>query len=248
MRRVAVVGAVLVLTSACGADPDAGGTGETTTPTVTTTFVLECPEPVAVEEAADITALLDTLEWGTSGPYGGGPLPITPDLVVRGTVVLESGEVPVPESCLGRPDCLHEAGFASSELRGVTLDGSPEGDFLGLAGRLTLTDTTIRLRPVMVDTHPGPANYVPTIRILEPCGTPCGSAASMCPADGVCYDTSRSPSSFCLFCEGKAAPECACSATPGTVPDGEACSFFRSGDVICAGRCRSGTCVSEECP
>lgn len=242
--------ALVVLVAGCGDDSDISGTGpddSSTTVAVTTTGVLECPEPIEIGDAADVTGLLGAMEWRGSGPYGGGVLPITPDLVVTGTVVLESATVPVPESCLGRSDCLHAVGFSGPQLDGVTLDGSPEGDFIGLAGRLTLKDTTVRLRPVMVDTHPGPANFVPVVRVLEPCGTPCVASSAMCPADGVCYDTRGDSSAFCLFCEGKGAPECACSATPGTVPDGEACSYFVSGDVICTGTCRDGACLGEGC-
>ncbi len=250
MRRTIVWLVVMVVAgSGCGDGSDVfGGRATTASGGADPATTYQCPDPIDVEAATDITALLAEMVWRGAGPYGGGVLSITPDLIVSGTVTLESATVTVPESCLGRSDCLHAVGFSAPELDGVTLDGSPEGDFIGLAGRLTLTDVTIRLRPVMIDTHPGPANYVPAVRVLEPCGTPCGPAAATCPADGVCYDTRGNPSSFCLFCEGKRAEECACSATPGTVPDGEPCSYYISGDVICTGTCESGTCVGEGCP
>jgi hypothetical protein len=242
-RRIVALVMVLAI-SGCG---DGGGTSGNDTSPGATTGTYQCPEPIQIDDATEVAGLLAAMEWRASGPYGGGVLAITPDLVVAGTVVLESAAVPVPDSCLGRDDCLHAVGFAGAPLQGVTLDGSPEGDFIGLAGRLTLTDTTVRLRPVMVDTHPGPANYVPSVRVLEPCGTPCSEWSAACPADGICYDTRGDSSAFCLFCEGKGAQQCACSATPGTVPDGEPCSYFESGDVICSGTCRDGTCVGEGC-
>jgi hypothetical protein len=247
---------VLLVISGCGGGGDVFGTGadetsttdrSSTTTAVTTMAAFECPDPIGVDDVGDITGILAEMQWKGAGPYGGGVLPVTPDLVVTGTVIVESADVPVPESCLGRNDCLHAVGFSGPQTDGVALDGSPEGDFIGLAGRLTLSDTTVRLRPVMLDTHPGPANSVPSVRVLEPCGTPCGPSAATCPADGVCYDTRGESSAFCLFCEGKGAQECACSATPGTVPDGESCSYFVSGDVVCTGTCRDGTCVGEGC-
>lgn len=243
-RIVTLAVVVVVVMTGCGDDDGLLGKGASTEGTAA---AYQCPDPIPIDDAADIVGLLAGMEWKGVGPYGGGVLPITPDLVVDGTVTVDGAAVPLPESCLGRSDCLHAVGFSGGALEGLALDGSPEGDFIGLAGRLTLTNTTVRLRPVMVDTHPGPANYVPSVEVVEPCGTPCGSSAATCPADGVCYDTRGESSAFCLFCEGKGAQECACSATPGTVPDGEPCSYFQSGDVICSGACRDGTCVGEGC-
>ncbi len=209
--------------------------------------VLECPEPIPIAGPEDLISVLVGTDWRWVGPYSSGGLPVTPDLVVAGEVTIEAGDVPLPESCVEADDCLHEVAFFDSSLDGVMADGPSAADWIGGYGRLTISDTTVRLRPTLEDTHPGPYNSVPTVSVLAPCGSACSDGAALCPADGACYGTGGTPSAFCLFCEGKGDRECACSAEPGSLPDGTRCEFYLSGDVICTGECRDGVCVSEGC-
>lgn len=246
-RPVLLLG-VVALVAGCGGEGGTAASDGSTTAAATTTVppAPECPAPVAIASAADLVAVLAATPWRGLGLYTSGPLPVTPDLVVTGTVVLEAADLPVPEDCRARPDCRPDAAFRM----GVPLPGVvPEGvaDFACSDGfaRLTLTDTTVRLRPYLYDTHPCEYNLVPLVAVLPPCGTACPEGEALCPVDGVCYAAGEG---FCRLCEGGAKEACACRGSEGPLPEGSACSYWRSGDVLCEGRCRQGTCVSRACP
>jgi len=93
----------------------------------------------------------------------------------------------------------------------------------------------------LMDTHPGPYNFVPVVSVLGPCGEACPEGQFACSEDMTCYPDFDS---FCRGCEGRAADECACRTEAGMLADGARCEFFVSGDNILAGRCRSGVCDS----
>jgi hypothetical protein len=239
--RVILAGVILVL-AACGGDDRTSGSTTVDASTTSSTVVADvCPDPIAVGDADDLLAVLEAEEWGWEGPYSSGSLPATPDLVVGGTISLESADVPVPADCLDRDDCRHQAVFAVADWQGATVEGDTdlfEGD-----ARLILTSTTVRIRLSMLDTHPGPFNYVPLVSVFRPCGAPCDPDQLSCPADGGCYG---SFDAFCRHCEGRAANECACRTPDGLLDEGEFCQYFVSGDVIEVGRCRAGVCDVED--
>jgi len=237
----AVALAVLLLAAACGDD---GGEASSTSTTATTTLPpLECPAPVAISTPEDLVGVLVALPWEGAGGYTSGPLPITPDLVVTGTVVLEAAGLPIPPNCLGRRDCSPDGGFwADASLAGVTAEGDAGLTCASAAARLTLTDTTVRLRPFLRDTHPCAFNFVPLVQVEPPCGTPCGAGASLCPVDGVCY---AEGDRFCRLCESGTKEACACRGPQGPLPEGSSCSYWESGDVLCEGSCRQGECATS---
>lgn len=237
-RGLVALALLMMAAAACG--DDAGTT--TAPPTTTTTSALVCPAPIAVDDPADIVAALAALPWRTSGQQTSGAPALTPDLVVTGTVVVTSADLPVPDDCLAESDCYDEAGF-SGGAPGATLDGSVGPSFRPSAARLTLRDTTVRLRPRLIDTHPGEYNAVPVVDVEPPCGSPCGEGLALCPADGSCYARGDW---YCRMCEGGSAAECACRAEDGSVlADGTSCSYWRSGDWQAVGACRQGVCEEE---
>lgn len=240
-RAVLALGLVLALVAGCE-----DGDGETSSTTSTTLPPLECPDPVTVSSTEDLVAVLAATSWEGLGGYTSGPLPITPDLVVTGTVVLEAADLPVPQGCLDRSDCSPQGGFSlPSPVPGAAAEGDaglPCGDS---SARLTLTDTTVRLRPYLRDTHPCRFNYVPAVAVLPACGVPCGEGQALCPYDGVCYAVG---STFCRLCAGGSKEACACQGEDGPLAEGASCTYWQSGDVQCMGTCRQGTCEAEPCP
>lgn len=234
MRPRWFVGVALVLAAvACGDD----GATTTTVEMPGLTFDRSaCPVPVEVGDAAGLLAVLEGLAWDQVGPYSSGSVPDSPDLVITGTITIAGDQVPIPASCLDREDCRHTAVFAG-DRPGATIEGS-DGWFEGEPS-LTLADTTVRLGAALMDTHPGPYNFVPLITVLGPCGEPCNAGQFACQADLSCYGTFDA---YCRRCEGRSAPECACRAPEGPLPDGTPCDYFVSGDVIESGTCRNGLC------
>lgn len=236
------VGLALMLIAGCG---DEGGEGPSST--TTTTFApLQCPDPIGIASTEDLVTVLAGASWQVLGGYTSGPLPITPDLVVSGTVGLEASDLPIPETCLGRSDCSPQGGFRIGvPVPGVLAEGEAEGSCVDGFTRLTLTDTTVRLRPYLRDTHPCQYNFVPAVAVHPACGTACGDGQVLCPVDGVCYDAGTG---FCQMCGGGSKEACACQGPEGPLGEGASCRYWQSGDVECVGTCRQGTCEAEPCP
>jgi hypothetical protein len=240
MRARFIIALTLALVMVACGDDDAAISTTTSVPT------LDCPDAVAVASTEDLVAALAALQWRGEGNYTSGCLPITPDLIVSGTVVLEAKDLPVPADCLDQSDCRPEATLALVQaIPGVTLEGDANLDCGGGFTRLTLTDTTVRLRPMLRDTHPCRYNFVPLVEVHPPCGTPCGDGLALCPVDGVCYATGTS---FCQACEGGTKEACACRGPDGPLADESPCSYWVSGDVRCDGVCRQGVCAAGPCP
>lgn len=239
-RRAWVPMLVLVIAlGACGGDD--GGASTTAS---TTLPPLECPDPVAIGSTEDLVAVLAATSWVGMGGYTSGPLPITPDLVVSGTVVLESSDLPIPQGCRDRSDCSPEGGFRMGiPVTGVVAEGEALGSCVDGYARLTITDTTLRLRPVLYDTHPCRYNFVPIVTVAPPCGTACGEGSRICPYDGSCY---AAGDVFCRLCTGGSREVCACQGPEGPREEGASCSYWQSGDVQCVGTCRQGSCESAD--
>jgi hypothetical protein len=241
-RALVGLGLALVLVAGCGED---GGSASSST-TSTALPSLECPAPVTVSSLEDLLAVLAATPWEGLGGYTSGPLPISPDLVVVGTVVLEASDLPVPEDCLIRPDCSSQGGFRMGvAVPGVAAEGEAEGPCVSGFARLTLTDATLRLRPVLYDTHPCEFNFVPMVAVVPPCDSPCGEGQILCPLDGVCYEAGEA---FCRLCEGGTKEVCSCRGAEGPLGEGASCRYWQSGDVECVGTCRQGVCAAEPCP
>ena len=236
------LGLTFALVAGCG---DGGGDASSST-TSTTLPPLECPEPITITSSEDLVAVLAATSWDSLGEYTSGPLSITADLVVSGTVTLEAADLPIPQDCLDRSDCSPAGGFwVGAPVTGVVGEGEAQGSCVTGSARLTITDATLRLRPVLYDTHPCEYNFVPFVEVVGPCGSPCGEGAELCPYDGACY---QAGATFCRLCTGGDKEACACWGPEGPLDEGASCSYWQSGDVKCIGTCRQGTCAVERCP
>jgi len=239
-RKAAIaLGLVVALVAGCGE-----GGGEASSTTSTTLPPLECPDPITITSTEDLVAALVGLSWEGLGAYTSGVLPITPDLVVTGTVTLEAADLPIPQNCLDRSDCSREGGFwVGAPVPGVGGEGDADLPCGDAYARLVLTETTLRLRPFLYDTHPCRFNFVPIVEVAAPCGSPCGEGQALCPVDGVCY---AAGTGFCQACEGGSKETCACWGVDGPLDEGASCYYWQSGDVKCLGTCRQGTCASAD--
>lgn len=233
MRRMAVWAALLAMgVAACGDD----AVGPTSEPPGVTFDASACPDPIEVADAEALIAVLAAQPWDWVGPYTSGSEPPSADLIIVGEITITGEEVPLPARCLQREDCRHAANFSASQP-GAAVTGSASW-FEGMS-QLTLSDTTVRVSTAMMDTHPGPFNYVPVVSVIGPCGAPCGEGSFACQADLSCYGDYEV---FCRRCENRPAEECACRDAGGPRTDGTFCEYFVSGDVIEVGTCRSGRC------
>jgi hypothetical protein len=207
---------------------------------------VECADPVAVTSADDLIAELTALSWESHGNYTSGVLGITPNLVITGTVALNASSLPVPANCGERADCSPQAGLIlSADVTGAVGEGDANLVCSESYGRVLLTDTTVRLRPYLQDTHPCTFNLTPMVEVLPACGSACTEGYRMCPADGVCY---AAGTAYCQACEGGTKETCACRGPEGSLRNGASCTYWESGDVRCDGTCRDGACDAGPCP
>ncbi|NQV06862.1 hypothetical protein HQ535_09930, partial [bacterium] len=155
--------------------------------------------------------------------------------IIEGTITLTGVDVPLPDWCDGSPDCEQTVALNWSEA----VDGiEAEGDQASTDAVLTISDTTVRLRPYVNDYHPLAITWAPALAIRPSCGAPCGADQTMCPVDGSCY----SAEAFCTRCEQRTVAECACRTPEGPSPDGGLCQVYISNDQIVVGVCRVGVC------
>lgn len=229
-----------IFVGACGSNQDPSPANEKQD-------VLVCGEQQALAAPIQVNELASSLGWTWIGPYASTNIPVTVDLQVEGTLELFSTDLPVPDQCLNRIDCRHEVSFyirPNDEVNGAMLTGQTDEELPWLKDQfgLTLTDTTVRLRFVVFDTHPEAYNFVPMVQVLPACATTCGENQQECPIDRACYSTISSE--YCRLCETKTKEECGCWEPTGMAADNTECSYMVSGDVMCGGICESGVCMS----
>ncbi len=71
--------------------------------------------------------MLAATSWQGLGAYTSGPLPITPDLVIAGSVVLDAADLPIPADCLDRSVCWGVGGFGvGAPVPGVGGEGEAD--------------------------------------------------------------------------------------------------------------------------
>lgn len=207
-----------------------------------------CPEPVEVTSASELFEAVGALEWAWLGPYSSEAVPVSDPVAVTGTIVLGAASVTVPPECLDRTDCRHEAKFRIDRAPDGVV-GTTEDDimpWLGAYATVELSDTVVRVRAVLYDTHPEEYNFVPIVEILGGCDAECPEGTQECPRDHLCYSTAPSSGAYCRLCAQLPKETCACWTPDGPVDDGTQCYFMVSGDVMCDGTCSEGVCLSNE--
>lgn len=193
-----------------------------------------------INQAFQLVSILNSLEHGSYSPASSGHLPITEDIQIKGTAVITSKQLQVPEECLDRDDCRHSFGFSNPyEVDGVSIIPN-SGYFAYPAGTLILTNVRVRFRKLLILTHPWIFNFIPVIVVLPPSDYECEESEIKCEHDQVCY----SPFTYCRHCLELSTQECACRDENGVFPDGTSCGYLTS-DIYIIGECQDGECIPD---
>ena len=228
-----------------GACTSSSGPDETST----VSFPAACPEqacqPGATVSSADELALLINFTPTVSDArYTTGCRPASSDVAVQGTITLRSSDVAVPSGCEA-PGCRPQVMFRLSDAPGgaspagtTCLDPEHWFDFT-VCGGVTIADTTVRLRSLLRDVHPGTPGYVPIVEIVPACAAPCAEGQLACAATHTCWQNARD---YCAYCLGGDNDQCACWNGTAPTADGAACSFYVTGDIAELGTCVAGRC------
>ena len=70
-----------------------------------------CDYSVLIDNATQLTSILNSMEYEYYGPNGSGHLPITEDIQVMGEITISSEELTVPEECTSLDDCRLQVSF-----------------------------------------------------------------------------------------------------------------------------------------
>ena len=133
-----------------------------------------CTAGAPVHTAAELAAQIRFDGAPAVGPYLTGCLRASPDLPVAGALRLTSDDVPPPADCT-TPGCRRTVKFRLIDDPPGAVCEEPESWFtFTLCGAVRLTDTTVRVRPVLQDIHPSAfGNWAPVVDVLAPCERAC---------------------------------------------------------------------------
>lgn len=195
-----------------------------------------CESSYVVQSPEELVEFLTQIAWTPVGNYSNNLPSVSQDVRISGTMTLAAAQIPVPQACLNRMDCRHDVLLSvSPSLSDVICQTNDAGG----CDAISLTDTTIRFRGIMRDTHPSRWNFSPMLEVVSACSTPCSTGEFRCPADNTCWS---SFDAYCRLCGGQSKEACACQSPEGVLPDGSECHFWVSGDVIQSGTCLTGIC------
>ena len=202
---------------------------------------LACATATPIASTLDFIAAVDSSRpWTGRGEYTTGCLPASGDHVVTGTVTVRGDALAMPPN--GANTFRPEPRFVLRDAPpGVTCDVDEDLFDFTICDAITITDTTIRLRTLLIDIHPAPGNFVAVVEVLAACDAPCGAEQFDCEASNTCWSAERD---HCAYCLGGTNEACACWRDGELAPDGTACDMFVSGDVVIQGTCDAGACVT----
>ncbi|MCC6746933.1 MAG: hypothetical protein IT371_04695 [Deltaproteobacteria bacterium] len=199
-----------------------------------------CGTPTAIQSGLDLLATLAQLPWEFVGPYTSRCLKISEDFAITGELTVDAQDLKPPASCASRSDCKPAIGFRVKKLAGVSCAEADTTDgYLGLCRKLTLKNARVRFRAILEDWHPSKYNFVPLIEVVESCAEPCPADALRCAPNHTCFSTFEG---YCRLCLAKDKQACPCLSAAGAKANDTECHFMVSGDVMCEGKCQSGTC------
>lgn len=203
-----------------------------------------CGPAMKADSLKGLIGEIGGLKWDYSGPYSARNSGVSADIDVPGSLSLSAKDIPVPASCLKRDDCRHASVMVIPKgFKGITCTQTENLLGVDYCVAAKLSKTTFRLRGKMIDTHPWKWNFIPVLEFLAPCSEPCKPGEFRCAADNTCRTGFNG---YCRNCLELPAKNCACLNEKGPLPEGTRCTWFISGDVICAGACRNGECVIPE--
>lgn len=141
-----------------------------------------------------------------------------------------------------RSDCAPGVRFQlRDDVAGVTCINREAYFYYSTCDAIEVTNTSLRVRAVMQDTHPGTYNFMSFVEILPACEQSCRDDQLRCEATEACWDSARD---HCTYCLGADSDVCACWTPDGFEPDGGECYVTISGDSSIGGTCERGTCIT----
>jgi hypothetical protein len=205
-----------------------------------------CTAAAPIASPADLVATIDSsVPWANRGRYLTGCLDPSGDHVVTGTVTVRGADIAAPPNAFDNMFRDEPRFVLRDAPAGVTCELDEDLFDFALCTSITATNTTIRLRPQIVDVHPLEGNFVMIVEVLPACGVSCAATQFTCEANSTCWDTERD---YCAYCLGGTNRACGCWSDDALQPDETACEIYISGDSIVTGQCESGACATNVDP
>lgn len=227
---------IFLLLAACSTNdgsPDANASFPAACPQTTC-----APASATVHSVGELDALLQARTWTSFAFYTTGCLPASDDIVVQGTLTLDAQSLTRPSGC--GADCRTEIAYRLLDApAGVTCDELDPIDRLHACSKITITNTTLRVRTLIEDIHPASPNSTSVLELMGPCTEACPTSAFTCEESHTCWGSERD---YCAYCLGGTNETCACWHASGLAADGTTCSIYVSGDVTVGGVCAGGAC------
>ena len=183
-----------------------------------------------------------------------GEQPITPDIEIKGTIVVPSFLLRLPDICQEK-GCIPWVSFYQDQeenIPGVSGLYFARGGSYKRYPLIVLSNTRLRFRPVVFVT----VNPFFTVQrrailyIMQPSDHSCSPGQMKCERDQVCYEVNEQNPwetcpfcPYCLACLDLKSSQCACRDENGILPDGTPCRFRSAPDLVRMGECQSGECL-----
>jgi hypothetical protein len=231
-------------------------TGRATQPAATVTQPLETEvlptntrtAYTVIQASAELLASIAASEWTASGGYTSSLPSVSPDYQAGEAFVLSAAEIQVPPSCQARSvptspgsNCRNAVAVQlSNQLPAITCLQTEQVLWGEYCAQVSIpAGAAFRFRGVLLDTHPAQWNYIPVLELLPPSDAPCLEGEFRCAVDQTCF---AGFDGYCRSCLGLEKERCACQSPQGDLPDGSACQYWLSGDVLMSGKCQAGVC------
>lgn len=194
-----------------------------------------------IHNLSDLNSIISSLDWTPSGGYTSLQIPISGNLQVAVAFSLAAGDLQAPPSCMERTDCRHAVAIElTKQLQGFSCKQTEQVLWREFCSEVSFpTGARFRVRGILYDTHPGQWNYIPILQILPASDVPCLEGEFRCAVDNTCF---AGFDDYCRTCLGLEKERCACQSPEGNLPNGSDCQYWQSGDVLVAGKCRTGVC------
>jgi hypothetical protein len=193
-----------------------------------------------IRSASELVSKLNALTFAQQS----GNLPTTEDIRIDGTVSVSSLQLTVPQGLSAGPYCfIKTVSFGDAYgVDGIHIKPVLTGAICPFGPAvLTITDTTLRFRPLIIKIRVPPILFdFPVIKLLPPSDYVCSDNQTKCPIDNVCYEDYQE---YCLYCLALSPEECACRDGGSILSDGTPCTIYPSGDVLFKGICSNGLCL-----